>query len=157
MCKIILKGLIAVSIFPSASAIAATGDVIFNGNVLSSCLLVVVPTGGTMTSSADLTSLSSKNLLGLPGIVNVTTTGGVTLSVDPVVVTNIRPVEDTGTINWTPSFSSLGVHTFLDRTAPMPLTLPGLSAVSVHLAGVKSSGGTFAAGPYRATVTVTCE
>ncbi len=157
MRKVLCSAFIAAAAISAAPAHAASGDVIFNGHILSTCLLVVVPTGGTLAASGDLTSLSSKNLLGLPGTVNITTTGGVSLSVDPTVVTNIRPEDDPGTINWVPSYSSLGIHNITETSDPTPLGLPGTSVVSVHLAGTKSGGGTFAGGHYQATVTVRCE
>ena len=137
-------------------AYAATSNVIFNGTVNSTCLLVL-QSNGTMTASADLTTLSSKNTLGVAGLVQVTTTGGVNLGVDSTVSNVTRPASDTGTITWSPVYSTTGVHNLPESSSTRALNGPGADVVTVHLTGAKGAGETFAGGNYSATVTLRCE
>lgn len=159
MRKTALRAISGVSAFLAVSSptLAASGNVVFNGSITSTCLMVVSPTGGTLAANGALTSLSSKNAGGAPGLVTVTSTGGVSFSVDPTVTTNIRPTADGGTIDWVPSYSAVGDQTILETVLDTVLSVAGTSAISVNLEGTKNGGGTFAAGAYRATVTVTCE
>ena len=69
-------------------ALAATQNVIFNGTITPTCTLVIA-TNGTMTVSPDLQTLSSHNSGGSAGTVTLTTTGGVSVSVDPVTATTV--------------------------------------------------------------------
>ena len=136
-------------------AIAATGNVIFNGTIAATCTLVV-NSNGTMTVSTNLQSLSSHNGGGSAGSVALITTGGVVLSVDPVTVTTV-PAADVTATTWTPTYLATGAHTIAETGASTNLAAPGASAVSVHLAGAKGGSDTFAVGSYQATVTVRCE
>jgi len=135
----------------SMPAHAATGSVVFTGVVAPTCL-VVVATPGILTVSGDLKTLSSST----PGTANVTTTGGVSLSVDSAV-SEIKPAADVTSTTWTPSFASVGVHNRVDGTAPLSLTGPGTDLVTVNLTGAKSGANTFVAGNYTSTVTLRCE
>lgn len=137
------------------SALAATGNVIFNGTIAATCTLTV-NTNGTMTVSADLQSLSSQNPGGAPGTVTLSTTGGVTLSVDPVTTTTV-PVDDLTATTWTPTYASSGAHNIAETGGSSSLTTPGSSTVTVNLAGTKGGSNRFSAGNYQATVTVRCE
>ncbi|QPC90890.1 hypothetical protein [Mesorhizobium sp. INR15] len=137
------------------TASATTQNVIFNGVITATCTLVVV-TSGTMTASPDLQSLSSHNSGGLPGTVTLTTTGGVSLSVDPVT-TVTAPAADATATTWAPTYSSTGAHTIAETGSTTSLSAPGGSLVSVNLAGTKGGSNRFAAGNYQATVTVRCE
>ncbi|MFB9982859.1 hypothetical protein ACFSQQ_26390 [Mesorhizobium kowhaii] len=137
------------------TALATTQNVIFNGTITATCTLVVV-TNGTMTVSPDLQSLSSHNSGGSAGTVTLTTTGGVSLSVDPVTTTS-APAADVTATTWTPTYSASGAHTVAETGSASSLTAPGASLVSVNLAGTKGGSNRFAAGSYQATVTVRCE
>jgi hypothetical protein len=137
------------------TALATTQNVIFNGTITATCTLVVA-TNGTMTVSPDLQSLSSHNSGGSAGTVTLTTTGGVSLSVDPVTTTS-APAADVTATTWTPTYSASGAHTVAETGSASSLTAPGASLVSVNLAGTKGGSNRFAAGSYQATVTVRCE
>ncbi len=137
------------------TALAATQNVIFNGTVNATCTLLVA-TNGTMTVGPGLQSLSSHNSGGSPGTVTLTTTGGVSLSVDPVTTITV-PAADTTTTTWTPSYSAAGAHTIAETGSSTSLTAAGVSLVSVNLAGTKGGSNVFASGNYQATVTLRCE
>lgn len=138
------------------TASAATGNVTFSGTVAAVCTLIVTNGTGTMTVSPDLQSLSSHNAGGAPGVVTITTTGGVTLSVDAVASPTV-PGTDTTPTTWSPTYSASGAHTIAETGTSTPLTTPGVDAVTVHLAGTKSGADRFGAGNYSATVTVRCQ
>jgi len=137
------------------AALATTQNVIFNGTITATCTLVIA-TNGTMTVSPDLQSLSSHNSGGSAGTVTLTTTGGVSLSVDPVTTTTV-PAADTTATTWTPTYSSSGTHTIAETGSATSLTAPGADVVSVNLAGTKGGSNRFASGNYQATVTLRCE
>ena len=137
------------------TALATTQNVIFNGTITATCTLLIA-TNGTMTVSPDLQSLSSHNSGGLAGTVTLTTTGGVSLSVDPVTTTT-APAADVTATTWTPTYSASGAHTVAETGSATSLTAPGASLISVNLAGTKGGSNRFASGNYQATVTVRCE
>ncbi|KAA3445909.1 hypothetical protein C7I87_30965 [Mesorhizobium sp. SARCC-RB16n] len=137
------------------AAMATTQNVIFNGTVTATCTLVV-GSNGTMTVSPDLQSLSSHNSGGSAGTVTLTTTGGVSLSVDPVTTTTVPAADSTAT-TWTPTYSASGAHAIAETASSTALTVPGADLVSVNLAGTKSGSNRFANGNYQATVTLRCE
>ncbi|WP_137932822.1 hypothetical protein [Mesorhizobium comanense] len=139
----------------SQTASATTQNVIFNGTVNPTCTLVIA-TNGTMTVSPDLQSLSSHNSGGSPGTVTLTTTGGVSLSVDPVTSPTV-PSADTTSTTWTPTYSATGAHSIVETGSATSITTPGADLVSVHLAGAKGGSNRFASGNYQATVTLRCE
>lgn len=136
-------------------ALATTQNVIFNGTVTPTCTLVIA-TNGTMTVSPDLQSLSSHNSGGSAGTVTLTTTGGVSLSVDPVTTTTV-PSADTTSTTWTPTYSAAGAHSIVETGSATAISTPGADLVSVHLAGTKGGSNRFANGNYQATVTLRCE
>ncbi|MFD2054522.1 hypothetical protein ACFSQT_15915 [Mesorhizobium calcicola] len=137
------------------TALATTQNVIFNGTITATCTLVVA-TNGTMTVSPDLQSLSSHNSGGSAGTVTLTTTGGVSLSVDPVTITT-APAADATATTWTPTYSASGAHPISETGSATSLTVPGADLVSVNLAGTKGGSNRFASGNYQATVTLRCE
>ncbi|TPK75551.1 hypothetical protein FJ930_05530 [Mesorhizobium sp. B2-4-15] len=137
------------------AALATTQNVIFNGTITATCALVVA-TNGTMTVSPDLQSLSSHNSGGSAGTVTLTTTGGVSLSVDPVTTTTVPAADSTAT-TWTPTYSASGAHTIAETGSATALTVPGADLVAVNLAGTKGGSNRFASGNYQATVTLRCE
>ncbi|WP_027056638.1 hypothetical protein [Mesorhizobium erdmanii] len=137
------------------AASATTQNVIFNGTISPTCTLVIA-TNGTMTVSPDLQSLSSHNSGGSAGTVTLTTTGGVSLSVDPVTTTTV-PSADTTSTTWTPTYSAAGAHSIVETGSATAITTPGADLVSVNLAGTKSGSNRFSNGNYQATVTLRCE
>jgi hypothetical protein len=137
------------------AALATTQNVIFNGTITATCTLVIA-TNGTMTVSPDLQSLSSHNSGGSPGTVTLTTTGGVSLSVDPVTTTTV-PAADTTSTTWTPTYSAAGTHSIAETGSATGLSGPGADLVTVNLAGTKGGSNRFASGNYQATVTLRCE
>ncbi|MER9295630.1 hypothetical protein NKI38_03865 [Mesorhizobium sp. M0621] len=137
------------------TASATQQNVIFNGTIAPTCTLVVA-TNGTMTVSPDLQSLSSHNSGGSAGTVTLTTTGGVSLSVDPVTTTTAPSADSTST-TWTPTYSAAGAHSIVETGSATSIGTPGADLVSVHLAGTKGGTNRFANGNYQATVTLRCE
>lgn len=151
----IVAGAAVLAAFMGQTASAATQNVIFNGTITATCTLLI-GTNGTMTVSPDLQTLSSHNSGGSAGTVTLTTTGGVSLSVDPVTITTV-PTADTTATTWTPTYAASGAHTIAETGAATSLTVPGASLVSVNLAGTKGGSNRFASGTYQATVTLRCE
>jgi hypothetical protein len=137
------------------TALATTQNVIFNGTIAPTCTLVV-GINGTMTVSPDLQSLSSHNSGGSAGTVTLTTTGGVSLSVDPVTTTTVPSADSTST-TWTPTYSAAGAHSIVETGSATSIGTPGADLVSVHLAGTKGGSNRFSNGNYQATVTLRCE
>lgn len=137
------------------AALATTQNVTFNGTINPTCTLVVA-TNGTMIVSPDLQSLSSHNSGGSAGTVTLTTTGGVSLSVDPVTTTTV-PSADISSTTWTPTYSAAGAHSIVETGSATSIGTPGADLVSVHLAGTKGGSNRFANGNYQATVTLRCE
>ncbi|WP_078707696.1 hypothetical protein [Consotaella salsifontis] len=146
---------VAASLF-SSSALAATGTITFSGTVGAACTLTVVNSSGTMTASSTMQSLSSKNPGGTPGVVTVTTTGGVNLSIDPPAGIT-APVGDASTTTWLPTYSVSGASNVAETSTASALSAAGSSTVNVNLTGSKTGAATFAAGAYAATLTLRCE
>jgi hypothetical protein len=141
--------------FAASPAYAATQGVLFEATIAPICTLTVGD-NGQMAASPDLQTLSSKLGGGDSGSVTLSTTGGVSLSVDPVTVVT-APAGDTSPTTWSPTYAVTGSHNIAERSAPQALGGPGSSTVTVHLVGTKGGSDTFAAGDYEATVTVRCE
>jgi hypothetical protein len=135
---------------------AGAANVTFEGSVAPTCTLTV-NSNGIMKVSTNLQSLSSHNAGGQAGVVQLTTTGGVQVSVDPVADADIKPSADTSATTWTPTYAATGAHTISETGSATTLSTPGTSTVSVHLAGTKAGSDRFAAGDYSATVVVLCE
>jgi hypothetical protein len=135
---------------------AATGSVNFTGTVTSVCALQVQNASGTLAPSSNLLNLSSKNPGGVAGLVTLSTTGGVTLAVDPAT-SPIQPATDPASTIWAPSYSLSGVQTVADTNVLTNILSPGTGSVTVNLTATKAGGGSFHTGLYGATVTVRCE
>ncbi len=123
---------------------AATGNVIFNGSVAQTCTLNVIQ-NGVLAGSANLQSLSSHIGIGAPGQVDLITTGGVRLSVDPVTVSS-GPVADTSATSWAPTYLTTGATTVAETGNATVISTPGDSRVYVHLVGTKAGRGYRAVG-----------
>lgn len=135
---------------------AAVGTVTFSGTVSAACTINVVNGTGTLTPNGALTVMSSKNAGGAPAVVDVTTTGGVRLSVD-AVTSATAPATDVSATAWVPTYSMSGAQTVAETGGSTLLTGSGTRALSVHLTGTKATGDSFTGGSYAATVTVRCE
>ncbi|KQT64171.1 MULTISPECIES: hypothetical protein [unclassified Aureimonas] len=151
-----LFGALAASTMLCGVAQAAIGSVTFTGSVTSVCSLSVQNGAGTLAPSSNLSNLSSKNSGGVAGIVNLNTTGNVTLTVDPAT-SPIQPPTDVATTLWAPSYSLAGVQTVADTNGLTSIANPGTGAITVNLTATKAGGTAFHTGTYGATVTVRCE
>ncbi|MER8573571.1 hypothetical protein NKH19_00475 [Mesorhizobium sp. M1338] len=154
LCRAAFGAVLLVACFDQ-TALATTQNVIFNGTITPTCTLVIA-TNGTMTVSPDLQSLSSHNSGGSAGTVTLTTTGGVSLSVDPVTTTTV-PSADVTSTTWTPTYSAAGTHSIVETGSATSIGTSGADLVSVNLAGTKGGSNRFASGNYQATVTLRCE
>ncbi len=146
-----------VCLWLSQHAYAATGSIMFNGTVGATCALNITSPTGVLVPSGTLQSLSSRLSGGAAGVVTVTTTGGVTLSLEPTPSAVTVPAGDTTSTVWTPSYSVTGAQTIANTTTATPLTAAGTNVVNVDLTGTKTGSNTFVSGAYSATVTVKCE
>lgn len=135
---------------------AATSTVTFTGTVATTCAINVVNGAGTLTANGALSNLSSKNPGGSPAKVDVTTTGGVRVSLD-AVSSATAPATDTTSTIWTPTYSMSGAQTVTETSLSTLMTGAGTRNVDIHLTGTKSGVDTFMGGAYAATVTVRCE
>lgn len=153
-----MKRLAALSLiiaYSGTSVLAATGPVTFTGTVTATCTLLV-NSNGTMTPSADLRTVSSKHSGAVGASVGLTSTGNVTLKVDPVA-SAIIPAGDITPTTWKPSYSLAGVQNIANTENATPITVPGSGVVTVHLEGTKGVSDSFVPGLYSAVVTVRCE
>lgn len=139
---------------PTSPTLSENRNVIFNAQVQSTCTLQVT-SDGTMEVSTDLQTLSSKIGGASPGTVELSTTGGVDVSVNPSV-SAVVPVGDLAT-NWLPEYALSGAHAVALTHTASTLNAPGMSTMTVHLTGEKSGSDRFTQGTYQATVVVTCE
>ena len=154
MKKLLVAMGVASVALASNFAVAATGNVEFNGTVNTTCS-VVVDSNGTLAQSADANVLSSKLAGGASGAATVTTTG---LNF-AVSVANPSGWESTST--GTTSAASMvadmtigGTTTAAGSTVPVGL---GDTSVGVDLVATAASGTSFANGSYDAVVVLTCE
>lgn len=152
---------LAVAAVMSAAAIhgvhAANGSVLFNGSVLSTCL-ITIGTPGTLVASADYQTLSSTEAGGVSGSATILATGmGFQVSTGAPTAFVSSPAGGDDSVTFASSYSASGVTTLTDVVGSItsPLGI-GLTNLSVDLTATKSAG-TFPAGNYTAEVTVTCE
>ncbi|EKF20948.1 hypothetical protein [Nitratireductor pacificus] len=141
----------------STSAGAVDGSVIFNGTVLSTCL-ITIGTPGTLAANAGFTALSSDEAGGISGTATILTTGlGYNVSTAAPSAFTSAPAGGDDSVTFASSYSASGVTSLLDvvGTLTSPLGL-GLTNLNVDLTATKSAGH-FPAGVYSAVVTVTCE
>ncbi|MBB3938328.1 hypothetical protein [Aureimonas phyllosphaerae] len=143
------------SVLPQ-DADAGTATVTFTGTVATSCSVNVVNGTGTLTTNGALNNLSSKNPGGSPAKVDITTTGGVRVSLD-AVSSATTPASDTTTTAWNPTYSMSGAQTVTETGVSTLMTGAGTRNVDINLTGTKSGGDSFIDGNYAATVTVRCE
>ena len=135
---------------------AASSTVTFTGTVTTTCAINIVNGTGTLTTNSSLSNLSSKNPGGSPAKLDVTTTGGVRVSLDAVSSATV-PAADTSSTVWLPTYSMSGAQTVSETAASTLMTGSGTRNVDINLTGTKSGIDTFMGGAYAATVTVRCE
>ncbi|WP_295813597.1 hypothetical protein [uncultured Nitratireductor sp.] len=143
-------------VFTSPAA-AITDTVIFNGNVLSTCL-ITLGTPGILASNGDFSVLSSTEAGGASGSATILTTGtSFSVSTSTPAAFIAAPTGGDDNVTFASSYSASGVTTLLDVVGSVtsPLGL-GLTNVDVDMSATKSTG-TFPAGSYTAEVTLTCE
>ncbi|WP_025031235.1 MULTISPECIES: hypothetical protein [Nitratireductor] len=156
MFRTSLSALLLTTIF-TAPAAAVTDTVIFNGNVISTCL-ITVGTPGVLGTNGALNVLSSTEAAGVSGTATVVTTGtGFNMSTSTPAAFLVAPAGGDDDVTFSSSYSASGVTTLLDvvGTVTSPLGL-GVTNVDVDLSATKSAG-VFPAGNYTAEVTLTCE
>ncbi|MET0258772.1 MAG: hypothetical protein ABW179_09335 [Methylobacterium sp.] len=139
-----------------AVAQAASNTVTFTGTVTTTCAISIVNGTGTLAPNGALSNLSSKNPGGTPAVVDITTTGGVRVSLDAVSTATV-PSTDLSSTAWTPTYSMTGAQTIAETGASTLLTGSGTRTMNVQLTGTKAGADTFMGGAYAATVTVRCE
>lgn len=140
-----------------APAAAVTDTVIFNGNVISTCL-ITVGTPGVLSTNGAMNVLSSSEAGGVSGTATVVTTGtDFNLSTSAPSTFFLAPAGGDDDVSFATHYSASGVTSLLDvvGTVTSPLGL-GLTNVDVDLSATKSAG-VFPAGNYTAQVTLTCE
>lgn len=156
MRKTVFSSIVLIALLPSAAG-AVEGNVIFNGSVLSTCI-ITIGTPGTIAANGDFTELSSKETGGLPGTATILTTGsGFNVSTAAPAAFTSAPSGGNSSVTFASTYSASGVTTLLDvvGTVTSPLGV-GLTNLDVDLSATKSIGH-FPAGNYTAEVTVTCE
>ena len=146
--------LVAIS---TSSAGAVEGSILFNGTVLSTCV-ITIGTPGTLVTNAGYTVLSSQEPGGIAGTATILATGlGFNVSTAAPTAFTSAPAGGDDAVVWSSGYSASGVTTLVDVVGSVtsPLGL-GLTNLDVDLTAAKSAGN-FPAGNYSAVVTVTCE
>ncbi|WP_182422403.1 hypothetical protein [Aureimonas sp. ME7] len=139
-----------------ANAWAASASVTFTGKVEATCSITIVDGAGKLVPDATARVLSSKAGGGKAAKVDVTTTGGTSVSIGATPSTTV-PTTDTTTTTWVPTYAMTGAQSVAETGASTPMVGAGTRNVDIHLVGTKTGTDTFMAGDYSATVTVTCQ
>ncbi|WOI52783.1 hypothetical protein [Parvularcula sp. LCG005] len=140
----------------SGVAFAQSDDVIFNGTIADSCT-VVAGSAGTIAASTDSTVLSSTEAGGSAGDAAVTANSAayqVTVSA-PTAFDSAPAGSDTNT-TFAASYAASGATTASGVNAGVQTAInAGETTITVDASATKSVG-TYAAGSYQLTTTVTC-
>ena len=132
-------------------------DILFGGNILSSCVLVV-GAPGVFGVNANGDVLSSKEAGGSAGTLTATATGtGYEISITSPAAFTVSPAGATSDATFVSTYSLSGdtIVGETDEATSSPVNT-GITNVSVDLVATKNSG-IYSAGNYQAPVTVTCE
>ena len=151
MKKLLVAMGVASVALASNFAVAATGNVEFNGTVNTTCT-INVDNAGTLAQSADANVLSSKIAGGSNGQATVTTTGlnfGVSVA-NPTAWVSGPTAADSFAADMTIGGSTAAAGS----TVPVGL---GDTVVEVDLVATAAAGTSFANGAYDAVVVLTCE
>ncbi len=151
MKKVLIAMSVASVALATNYAVAATGNVEFNGTVDTTCS-IVVDQNGTLASANGGNVLSSKATGGAAGAATVTTTGyNFNVSVaSPTAWVSGPTAADSYVADLT-----IGATTTAAGT-PVSVGL-GDTSVDVDLVAAAASGTSFANGSYEAVVVLTCE
>jgi hypothetical protein len=142
--------------FAASPAIAATGNVQFNGTVSHTCT-ITIGTAGVMTASADYRTLGSTQAGGSAGTATIAASGNAfKISVDAPTLT--KPASDTTTETLSSSYQTTGATSATGTNSSAPASLArGTTNVNVNMSAVKSGSNVFEAGTYSGTVVLRCE
>lgn len=148
--------LAAASLGASQAAAQSSGNVIFNGLILDTCIVVILGSG-TLAPDAAYATLSSENPGGSRGAATIlTTSANFDLSIETPAGFSLTPAGgDTG-VSYDALVSATGVTVLTDILdgALSALGL-GLTTLSVGATATKGAGN-FPAGAYQLPVTVRC-
>jgi hypothetical protein len=153
----------AALLLPFKASQAATGSVIFNGNVsvVNTCIIQVI-NDGRFGIRPDLRQLSSKLAGGLGAVAEITSTRNFRVSAIPTPTLSAFPVGgDTG-VTLTSTFSGRNItngRTFADRAGNRAIRLRnglGRTRLTVHMLATRA-GSAFPSGYYQGEVVIRCE
>ena len=154
--SVLAAALLGAATMSGTAAQAASGDVIFNGAVVSTCLLSV-GTAGTLAASADNKTLDSELGGGVAGKAVIVTSGAnFQISASAPTSWAVKPGTFSDATTFSTKLQTTGATTLplADGTTGRDLTV-GQTNVDVHLKAVTPT--VFHSGAYQGVVTVTCE
>lgn len=148
---------------PLPAAQAATGSVIFNGNVsvVNTCIITVV-NDGRFGIRADQRQLSSKLAGGLGAVAEITSTRNFRVTAIPAPTLSAFPTGGNTGVTLTSTFSGQNIvngRTFADRAGNRAIRMRnglGRTRLTVHMLATRA-GNAFPSGYYQGTVVVRCE
>lgn len=151
------------AIVSGSNASAATGSVIFNGNVTvtNSCAINVI-NNGRFGIRPDLRQLSSKLAGGLAATAEIVSTTNYRVSAIPAPGLAAFPVGGNAGVTLTSTFSGQNIvngRTFADRAGNRAVRLRnglGRTRLTVHMLATRA-GSAFPSGYYQGVVTIRCE
>lgn len=146
-----------------APANAATGNVIFNGNVsvVNTCAIQVI-NNGRFGIRVDQRQLSSKLSGGLAASAEIISTTNYRITAIPTPTLAAYPTGGNTGVTLTSTFSGQNINngrTFADRAGTRAVRLRnglGRTRLTVHMAATRA-GNAFPSGYYQGTVVIRCE
>jgi hypothetical protein len=146
-------GLVVLLLCGTSPALAGT-DVVFTGSVTDTCTLAV-PTPGTMTLSADGTTLGSDQTLGVPATVTVISIGANTITLAAPTLQSHPPGYTAGGETVQMNYSGLASHpAYTSAQQSFSLGLLPITSLIVNMQVINPAG--FAQGTYTAKTVLTC-
>lgn len=144
------------AVAPGAAVAQSSGDILFNGLILDTCI-VTVASSGTLGASADFSTLTSESAGGSRGAAAVlTTSASFNLEVDPPAAFSLAPAGGDSNVTFNALYSASGATVLGNLAAGVLSSLElGLTTVSVGAEAEKSTGF-FPAGAYQLPVTIRC-
>jgi hypothetical protein len=142
---------------------AATGSVIFNGNisVANTCVITVI-NDGRFAIRPDLRQLSSKLSGGLAAVAEITSTRNFRVTAIPTPTLSAFPTGGNTGVTLTSTFSGRSIvngRTFADRAGTRAIRMRsglGRTRLTVHMLATRT-GSAFPSGYYQGTVVIRCE
>jgi hypothetical protein len=142
---------------------AATGNVVFNGNVTPNnyCSIAIQQTG-TLGISANVRQMSSKIAGGISGKANVLALGNYNLSAVTPSIFAVGPLGADTSVTRQVLYSGTnllgGGATFAEKNGSLTTPITGISYTAVNMNFVADrTGSTFPSGHYEALVVLRCE